>query len=156
DVCSVDPRTDRVTVAPAPGTPMRYQPFALDAGGLFDPTVMAPMGCSPGDLNEDGLMDILVTYWGRTPIVFLARKRDGKLKLTPPNAVYQPPTRTPGGDRWFIGAATPADLDGDGHLDIVIGNYDQDGAHILGAHDQSRQEMHHSMSRAYNAGQSRL
>ena len=34
---------------------------------------MAPMGCLPGDLNEDGLMDLLVYYWGRTPIAFLHR-----------------------------------------------------------------------------------
>jgi hypothetical protein len=68
DVCHVDPRTDRVTVAPAPETVMRYQPFVLNAGPLYDAMVMAPMGCLPGDLNEDGLMDIVVTYWGRTPI----------------------------------------------------------------------------------------
>ena len=156
DVCSVDPRTDRVTVAPAPGTPMRYQPFVLDAGGLFDATVMAPMGCLPGDLNEDGLMDIVVTYWGRTPIVFLAKKRDTKTRLALSNDSYKPQEIISGGERWFTGAATLADLDGDGHLDIVIGNYYQDGARILDAHDQSRQEMQHSMSRAYNAGQSRL
>src|ERR1043166_8295654 len=156
DVCTVDPRTDRVTVAPEPGTPMRYQPFVLDAGALFDPATMAPMGCTPGDLNEDGLMDILVTYWGRTPIVLLAKKTDGKTKLTLSNDSYKAQEIIPGGERWFTGAATLADLDGDGHLDIVIGNYYQDGAHILDAHDQTRQEMQHSMSRAYNAGQSRL
>src|SRR5437667_1338673 len=50
DVCSVDPRTDQVTVAPAPGTPMRYQPFVLNAGRFYDPAVMAPMGCLPGDV----------------------------------------------------------------------------------------------------------
>ena len=26
---------------------------------------MAPMGCLPGDFNEDGRMDLLVYYWGR-------------------------------------------------------------------------------------------
>ncbi|HEY6803376.1 MAG TPA: CRTAC1 family protein [Pyrinomonadaceae bacterium] len=156
DVCSVDPRTDRVTVAPAPGTPMRYQPFELDAGALFDANVMAPMGCMPGDLNEDGLMDIVVTYWGRTPIVWLAKKQDGKTTLKLSNDSYKPREIISGGERWFTGASTLADLDGDGHLDIVIGNYYKDGAHILDANDQTKQEMQHSMSRAYNAGQSRL
>jgi hypothetical protein len=156
DVCSVDPRTDRVTVAPVRGTPMRYQPFVLEAGALYDATVMAPMGCLPGDLNEDGLMDIVVTYWGRTPIVWLARKQDGKTRLKLSNDSYRPLEIVRGGERWFTGASTLADLDGDGHLDIVIGNYYQDGAHILDAHNQTRQEMQHSMSRAYNAGQSRL
>lgn len=156
DVCSVDPRTDRVTVAPAPGTPLRYQPFVLEAGAFYDATVMAPMGCLPGDLNEDGLMDIVVTYWGRTPIVWLAKKQDEKTRLKLSNDSYIAREVIEGGERWFTGAATLADLDGDSHLDIVIGNYYQDGAHILNAHDQTRQEMQHSMSRAYNAGQSRL
>src|SRR4051794_24507265 len=156
DVCDVDPRTDRVTVAPAPGTPMRYEPFALDAGGLFDASVMAPMGCMPGDLNEDGLMDIVVTYWGRTPIVWLAKKQDGKTTLKLSNDSYKAREIIGRGERWFTGAATLADLDGDGHLDIVIGNYYKAGAHILDARDQHQQEMQHSMSRAYNAGQSRI
>ena len=156
DVCSVDPRTDRVAIAPAPGTPMRYQPFLLEAGALYDATVMAPMGCLPGDLNEDGLVDIVVTYWGRTPIVWLARKQDGTTRLKLSNDSYRPLEIVGGGERWFTGASTLADLDGDGHLDIVIGNYYKDGAHILDAHNQTRQEMQHSMSRAYNAGQSRL
>lgn len=155
DVCHVDPRTDRVTLAPAPGTAMRYQPFVLDAGRLYDASVMAPMGCLPGDLNEDGLMDLVVTYWGRTPIAFLARKQQEKTKSLA-NDLYKPREVVSGNDRWFTGAATLADLDGDGHLDLVIGNYYQDGARILDANDNTRQAMQHSMSRAYNAGRSRL
>ena len=155
DVCHVDPRTDRVTVAPAPGTAMRYQPFVLDAGGLYDAAVMAPMGCLPGDINEDGLTDLVVTYWGRTPIAFLARKQQEKAKSLS-NDSYKSREIVPGGERWFTGAATLADLDGDSHLDLVIGNYYKDGARILDAHDNTRQEMQHSMSRAYNAGRSRL
>ena len=156
DLCSVDPRTDRVTVAPAPGTATRYQSFVLNAGPLYDPNVMAPMGCLPGDLNEDGLMDMVVTYWGRTPIAFLARKLHDKLNAPLSNDSYKPREIVGGGERWFTGAATLADLDGDGHLDLVIGNYYRDGARILDARDQTRQEMQHSMSRAYNAGRSRL
>ncbi|HEU4509651.1 MAG TPA: CRTAC1 family protein [Pyrinomonadaceae bacterium] len=153
DVCHVDPRTDRVTVAPVPGTAMRYQPFVLDAGPLYDAAVMAPMGCLPGDLNEDGLMDVVVTYWGRTPIAFLARKQENNALS---NDRYKAREVIAGGERWFTGAATLADLDGDGHLDLVIGNYYQDGARILDARDNTRQVMQHSMSRAFNAGRSRL
>jgi enediyne biosynthesis protein E4 len=156
DVCSVDPRTDWVTVAPAPGTAMRYQPFVLNAGPLYDATVMAPMGCLAGDLNEDGLMDLVVTYWGRTPIVFLARKLHDKEREPLSSDSYKPREVVGGGERWFTGAATLADLDGDGHLDLVIGNYYQDGARILDSRDKTRQEMQHSMSRAYNGGRSHL
>src|SRR5579871_3262982 len=77
DVCYVDTRIDQVIVAPVPGTPARYAPFALNPSPLpYNPKTMAPMVCLPVDLNEDGLMDILVYYWGRTPILFLQRKQD--------------------------------------------------------------------------------
>src|SRR5437763_6074213 len=67
DVCYVDTRTNQVIVAPVPGTPARYAPFALDPAPLpYDPTTMAPTGCLPGDFNQDGSMDILIHYWGRT------------------------------------------------------------------------------------------
>src|SRR5690349_7239097 len=50
DVCYVDTRTNQVIVAPVPGTPARYEPFALDPAPLpYDPTTMAPTGCLPGD-----------------------------------------------------------------------------------------------------------
>ena len=75
DVCYVDPRTDLVTVAPVPGTGIRYQPFTLNPELLpFDASTMAPMGSLAGDFNEDGLMDLLVYYWGRTPVLFLRKK----------------------------------------------------------------------------------
>ena len=72
DVCYVDTRIDKVIVAPVPGTPARYQPFSLDPISLpYDKATMAPMGCLPGDFNEDGLQDVLAYYWGRTPVVFI-------------------------------------------------------------------------------------
>src|ERR1044072_9006232 len=70
DLCLIDPRTNSITIGPSPGTPQRYQQFRLNAGALYDPATMAPMACIPGDLNEDGLMDLLITFWGRTPLVF--------------------------------------------------------------------------------------
>ena len=72
DICRVEPRTDQVIVAPTPVPAGRYQPFVLQTGHLpYDTRITAPMGCVAGDLNEDGLMDLLVYYWGRTPIAFL-------------------------------------------------------------------------------------
>ena len=39
----------------------------------------------------------------------------------------------PEGGRWFTNAATLADLDGDGHADLIVGNYFPDDARILDA-----------------------
>src|ERR1044072_8923811 len=147
DVCYVDTRTDRVIIAPVPGTPARYQPFTLDPKLMpYDAATMAPMGCLPADLNEDGSIDILVYYWGRTPIAFLNTKQDQSLS----SDRYAPREVIPKGGRWYTNAATMADLDGDGHADLIIGNYFQDDAQILDASASSRQQMQHSMSRAFN------
>ena len=32
---------------------------------------MAPMGCVPADVNSDGAGDVIVFYWGRSPVLFL-------------------------------------------------------------------------------------
>jgi hypothetical protein len=153
DVCHVDPRTDQVIVAPVPGTGARYQPFALTPAPLpYDARTMAPMGCLVADLNEDGRMDLLVYYWGRTPTAFL-RASD---PIGP--GAWVPREVVPGGGRWYSNAATLADLDGDGHVDLIVGNYFPDGARILDAAPptNARESMQHSMSRAYNGGGPRL
>lgn len=150
DICKIDPRTDNVMIAPAPTTGERFKPFTLNAGNLFDHKTMAPTGCIPNDYNEDGLTDLLVYYWGRTPLMYLAKTQNPAAE----NYVVQ--EIVPSGERWFSGAATVADLDGDSHLDIIIGNYFQDGAEILDVNTNKRQSMQHSMSRALNGGQSRI
>ena len=81
DVVRVDPRTDQVTIAPVPGTRDRYLPVRLSPEPLpYDPATMAPMGCLPADVNEDGLMDVVVVYWGRTPVAFLRREDAAMLR----------------------------------------------------------------------------
>ena len=78
DLIYSDPRTGLVTVAPVPGTGNRYAPFTLNPAPLpYDAATMAPMGIVPGDFNEDGLMDVLVYYWGRSPVIFLRKKTAG-------------------------------------------------------------------------------
>ncbi|HMC30143.1 MAG TPA: CRTAC1 family protein [Candidatus Angelobacter sp.] len=151
DTCLVDPRSDQVTIAPAPTTGERYKPFTLRPAS-YDPETMAPMGCLIGDLNEDGLADIVVYYWGRTPVAFL---RTGG---TPGHASvleaknYQAVELVPGNQRWFTNAALFADLDGDGHPDLIIGNYFQDGGHILDASANGVETMHNTKSRSFNGG----
>ena len=87
DVVWVDPRTDQVICGPVPGTGARFETFALDPGPSFpnwNPATMCPQCPLIADLNEDGLMDVLVVHWGRTPIVYLRRTpADSK---TPPSA----------------------------------------------------------------------
>lgn len=153
DACYVDTRIDKVIVTPVPGTPARYQPFTLDPAGLrYDASTMAPMGCLPGDFNEDGLQDVLAYYWGRTPVVFLKRDRTSALGADS----YTRSEIVSGDERWFTNAATLADIDGDGHTDIIIGNFFPDGSRILDARANIGDEMQDSMSRAQNGGRKHL
>lgn len=153
DACYVDTRIDQVIVAPVPGTPARYQPFSLDPANLrYDTSTMAPMGCLPSDFNEDGLQDVLAYYWGRTPILFLKRERGPALN----GSSYTRSELVPGDERWYTNAATLADIDGDGHTDIIIGNFFADGARILDARSNVPDEMQDSMSKAQNGGRKHL
>jgi len=159
DVCYVDTRTDQVIVAPVPGTGDRYAPFELDPSPLrYNPNTMAPMGCLPGDFNEDGLTDILVYYWGRTPIIFL-RKPESAASPEPNKLsrdLYVPFELMPGDERWFTNCATQADLDGDGHLDLIFGNFFADNGRILDANGGGHPQMQYSMSRGYNGGGAKI
>jgi len=142
DYCLVDPRNNKVSIAPLPETGSRYETIILqDKTLLTESATVAPMGCLPGDFNEDGQMDALVYYWGRTPLIFLQSNQEFFAKEIVNN-----------NERWFTNAATLADVDGDGHTDIIIGNYFPDGAHILDADATNTEEMQDSMSRAFNGG----
>jgi hypothetical protein len=157
DLCQVEPRTDQVIVAPVPGTGDRYKAFTLVPDPIrYDPSTMAPMGCLGADLNEDGLMDILVYYWGRTPVAFL--RKTGKPGVASPVQAsdYLPVDIVPTGERWFTNALTLADLDGDGHIDIMVGNYFQDGGQILDAKAGGVEAMHNTKSKSYNGGHKHL
>lgn len=159
DVCYVDTATDRVVVTPAPETGERYPLFTLDPRPLpYDQEATAPMGCLPGDLDEDGSTDLLVYYWGRTPVAFLRRRADrgDTAAATLSAGGFLPREVSDSGERWFTNAATRADVDGDGHADLVIGNYFPDGARILDRTAPGDETMHDSMSRAANAGHNRL
>jgi enediyne biosynthesis protein E4 len=152
DVCYVDTRIDKVIVAPVPGTPARYQPFSLDPMTLpYDKATMAPMGCLPGDFNEDGLEDVLAYYWGRTPVAFIKQKGTSLSAES-----YTRTEVVPGNARWYTNAATLADIDGDGHTDLIVGNFFPDGARILDARASIADQMQDSMSKAQNGGRKHL
>ena len=158
DLIYVDPRVDEAIVTPVPGTGDRYGVFALRPSGLaYDPATMAPMGSLIGDFNEDGLSDVLVYYWGRSPMIFYRRAdsaaTDDRLAAGQYTAVdLLQPLQV-----WFTCAVAQADLDGDGRQDLVIGNYSPDGAAVLDANaTEGVEDMMHSFGRAFNGGRNRL
>ncbi len=173
DVCYVEPRNDQVIVAPVPGTGDRYAPFTLFPANLpYDPVTTAPMGCLPGDMNEDGVMDLLVYYWGRTPVAFIkaggnppypprrgrqeaeGEKHRTLLSLNGDNYLPQEIVFTV--EKWYTNAATFSDLDGDGHHDLIIGNYFPDNSEIIDPYSSKIEQMQDSMTRAYNGGKNRV
>jgi hypothetical protein len=54
--------------------PADYRGFALEGAAMaFNVRTMPPIRTLVGDFNEDGAADVLVYFWGRTPVVFLQR-----------------------------------------------------------------------------------
>jgi hypothetical protein len=156
-MCIVDPRTNDVVVTYAPTAPAadRFTPFVLNAAPLPMNSTMAPMGCVPGDYNQDGRTDFLVYYWGRTPIVFLARST---AKQPSPSA-YKPTELMPeggyggqySGPDWNTNAVAVSDFDGTGHPDLFVGNYFPD-SEVLNPQGIDNVQMPSSLSNAKNGG----
>ena len=167
DVCYIDTRTDQLIITPAPGTNERYSPFALaQEPPFFDRDRMAPLGMLLSDINEDGHVDVVVYYAGRTPLIFLWRpsNQSNGPSLSGANYVVRDifPNGGPesaevlGKDIWMTGSATAADFDGDGHLDLVFANYFKDGSDIYNPKGEGAVSMPHSLSHAANGGGERI
>jgi len=155
-MCIVDPRTNDVIITYTPTAPARdrFTPFVLNPSPLPYNNTMAPMGCVPGDYNGDGMMDFLVYYWGRTPIIFLARST-----ATHPSAsAYKPVELMPedvdgqyDGPDWNTNAVAVADFEGNGHPDLFVGNYFPD-SEVLNPDGIDNVQMPSSLSDAQNGG----
>ena len=143
---------------PAPETGDRYAPHVLVAPGTGDnPAKAFPTGCRVGDFNEDGFADVLVTFFGRSPLLMIRQpaQTSGASEGGAINFVAQ---HLLSGDieEWYTATSTLADVDGDGHVDIVIGNYFREGDGIYDPTSQRVPELHRSLSNASNGGVNRL
>jgi len=159
DLCITDVRAKSITVGPVPGTGNRYPTFSLDFGPAFDRRTASPSVCRIADMNEDGLADIFVAFWGRPPMLLL-RRAPGDLKPGAPLSMasfkVQELTSDPT-QRWWSATATFADIDGDGHQDLILGNYLADGTQIFVTDNSPGSlEMPEDLTRARNGGLSRI
>jgi hypothetical protein len=151
DYVQTEPRTNEVLVGPLPGTGDRFPRFAMNISSVrYDPERMAPMGTVCGDLNEDGLTDVVVYFWGRTPIAFLRVAGD----LNPSSFVAQ--ELVPGTEIWNTSTGLLADLDGDGHCDLLFGNYFQDGAAVLDPTAKGKLNLQDTTARSFNGGKKHI
>jgi hypothetical protein len=148
DIINIDVRYSKIFISPAPNTGSRFTPFELTTSNVkFDPCKMAPNGLIVYDFNEDGRSDILILYLGRTPILFynLGENKFEDIELT---SEYQ---------MWDSTTGVATDINGDGHADIVIGNYFPDTTKLIYADaTDNDQIMMNSMSRANNGALNRL
>lgn len=148
EACLVDPRDDSIVVKPVPGSSSTYGDQRLELPGPEPPGV-APMGCLPADLDEDGDDDLITYYWGRPPALFINND-------SVPQWTYA--ALTGEGEIWNTTALNLVDIDSDGHLDLLVGNYFPDGARILdpSAADDDRIQMQDGMAMARNGGTNRI
>ncbi len=151
DACYIDTRTDQIVITPVPGTGNRYSPFALIQEPLFDRNRMAPLGVLLSDVTEDGHVDVIVYYAGRTPLLFLWRPAETALSA----ANYIVRDIFPK-EIWMTGSATTADFDGDGHLDLIFANYFKDGSDLYNPAGSGTVSMPQSFSHAFNGGGERI
>ena len=155
DACYIDTRTDQVIITAVPETGNRYPPFALVQEPYFDRERMAPLGVLLSDVTEDGHVDVIVYYAGRTPLVFLwqpSTHPDGP-PIGPSNYLVRDIFPQ---EIWMTGSATTADFDGDGHLDLIFANYFKDGSDLYNPAGDGSISMPQSFSHAANGGGERI
>ena len=157
DSCSTDIRTKALAIAPVPGTGERYAAFELDMDLPVGRENSWPAICKLADMNEDGLMDVYVSMLDGTPLLFLRRDLgDGPNAPMSAASFARQPLVTGPPSSWLSPAATFTDVDGDGHLDLVVGIYFKEGMELYNNNATVPLEMNDSFSRARNGGANRI
>ena len=155
DACYIDTRTDQIIITPVPKTGERYSPFALVQEPFFDRDRMAPLGVLLSDVTEDGHVDVIVYYAGRTPLLFLWQPSTHGDSSSIGASNYVVRDIFPD-EIWMTGSATTADFDGDGHLDLIFANYFKDGSDLYNPAAGGSVSMPQSFSHAANGGGERI
>lgn len=155
DACYIDTQTDQIIITPVPGTGNRYAPFALVQEPFFDRDRMAPLGVLLSDVTEDGHADVIVYYAGRPPLLFLWQPSTHAETSSIGVSNYIVRDIFPQ-EIWMTGSATTADLDGDGHLDLIFANYFKDGSDLYNPAGDGSISMPESFSHAANGGGERI
>jgi hypothetical protein len=157
DVCLVDPRSNSVSLhqvarADATSEPMvtllNHDRIATVGGAPevpYEADKQAPMGCRLADVDGNGWTDALVYFWGRGPVAFLNL---GAWTFEPHEVLG----REGASLDWYTNTAVFSDLNGDGVLDIFIGNYFADGSELLDQGSSRTVSMNDSLSQALNGG----
>ena len=83
-------------------------------------------------------------------MILAERRPTRRSRPRPPNSKSQELIK--GGDRSYTSTAVAADLDGNGHLDLIIGNYLPDGSRMIDENAQGFETLHDSLARSGNGG----
>jgi enediyne biosynthesis protein E4 len=155
DALLVDTRLNTLVITPLPGTGNRFPSFILEPSGNeinFDPLEMSPTGSVVHDFNEDGVTDILVHYWGRSPLLFWGVKSDKPFPDS--NNDFKPMELLKDSRIWHTHACCLSDVDGNGHLDLLMGNFFADDVAVLA--DGGSPRLQGDLSGALNGGGPKL
>lgn len=153
-VCVTDPYSREIWIRSLPGKPHPFSDFRLDLGELnYNAAGTVPTGCLPGDFSESGRMDLLVYFWGRTPVIFVRNDDDGKPLSS---ASFHAQEVVEGRKRWYTQSITQADVTGSGHLDLIVANYFPDDAKVFDDGIPGTAIMNKGWGSAYNGSYNRL